>query len=105
MIIVLWCWFFKKKVDVRREGGLKIRTHADEGGGGKNGQKFADFVYGWPLTSCIEICNNVVDNLGCDLTLRLITSFSLEKSAFHKSCLRQLLRLFGAWCFIKFNTD
>ena len=28
--------------------GLKIRTHADKGRG-KNGQKFAAVLYGWPL--------------------------------------------------------
>ena len=32
----------------RPAGGLKIRTHADKWGGGKNGQKFADVLHGWP---------------------------------------------------------
>ena len=36
---------FSKKM--RGEGGLKIRTHADNCD--KNGQKFADVLYGWPL--------------------------------------------------------
>ena len=38
---------FQKKCG-RPRGGRKIRTHADKGGK-KNGQKFADILYGWPL--------------------------------------------------------
>ena len=54
---------FQENWDVRGEGGLKIRAHADKGGlkirthvtcgqggrGVKNGQTFADVLYGWPL--------------------------------------------------------
>ena len=31
------------------QGGLKIQTHADEGGK-KNGQKYAGILYGWALS-------------------------------------------------------
>ena len=41
--------FQKKMRTTGGEGSLKIWTHADKGEGGKNGQKFADVLYKWPL--------------------------------------------------------
>ena len=51
--------FSKKNADVRGEWGLKIRKHADKGEGGvKNGQKFADVLYEWPLRCLIYSLDN-----------------------------------------------
>ena len=39
--------------NVRVRGGLQIRIHAGKGKGGKNGQKFADFIDGPYITVSI----------------------------------------------------